>query len=509
MEGVQGKWWIFLALALSVMMVDLDMTAVNLAVVTMAKDLSLSLGNAQWIIDGYMIAAAALMTFSGRLSDTYGTRPIFLSGLAVFTVASLVVALSTGAVSVIASRIIQGACVAFIFPIAAAIVHEIFPKEQQGLALGSIVAIAGFSQAIGPTFGGLMVHFFSWRWIFFIDVPLTIFSLLIAYKYLPKKLDKPTGSQLNYTAVTLFCIGLFALMIALNEVGRWGYTSILFIGFLSVGIISLTIFTRIELKSGYPLLDIHLLSNSNFRFINIARLCMTLIYLSLLFTLSLLLQNVLDYSALDAGFILLAMTLVFGVLSMPAGKLIDSIGPKWPMQVGMLCILVCVTMLAMFTLDTKLAYLLIALVFAGVGIALFIPASATGLLFSVPPEKAGSALGIFFTNGFVGSSLGVALSGLLLHHFSLNKLSDLLKQASIVLTDSQQAIMQQAVLGSSSIHTHLSVLPPSSAAELTLMTKASFLAGFTMIMWLGIVLASISSLLICRLHFPKLLADQI
>ena len=155
------KWWIFISLALSVMLVNVDLSAVNLAIPSITDDLNLTLNAAQWIINGYTIAAAALMAYAGRLCDMFGYRKIFLPGLLVFILTSIAVAFSMGAWSISLSRIFQGASIAFIFPIAGVIVRDVFPQNEQGFAIGLIVSIAGFSQALGPTFGGILISLLS------------------------------------------------------------------------------------------------------------------------------------------------------------------------------------------------------------------------------------------------------------------------------------------------------------------------------------------------------------
>lgn len=265
------KWWVFVATALAVMMVDIDITAVNLALATIARELNVGLSTAQWIIDGYMIAAASLMALGGRLSEIFTGRRVFLFGLGLFAIASFAVGFSTGTWSIISSRILQGACIAFTFPVAIILVRQIFPVEKQGFVIGLMVAIAGLSQALGPTIGGVIIHVLSWRWIFFLNVPLALFAFVVASYALPKVKIPSATYSLHMKGVMALVLGLFGIMTALNEVLRWGVNSIQFIGLLSIGFVLLIVFIFIEFKSRNPLLELRLLINRNFLIISNSR----------------------------------------------------------------------------------------------------------------------------------------------------------------------------------------------------------------------------------------------
>jgi DHA2 family multidrug resistance protein len=476
------KWWVFFATVLAIVMVDIDITAVNLAISTIDKDLHLGLSTAQWVIDGYMISAGALMAFGGRLSDAVGCKRMFLFGLCLFIISSLLVGLANSASVLIFGRILQGASVAFTFPISMVMVRVVFPVEQQGFAVGLIMAIAGFAQALGPTFGGFMIEYFNWRYIFLINIPLSIISIIATYLAVPEDKQEKITIPKNFSLVSLFVMGLLMFMTAINELPHWGVTSSLFAVLLIGGMLVVGIFIYIEFRVSEPILDLRLLLQRDFALLNIVKIIINFIYFSLLFILSLFLQNIIGYSALYAGYLLLFLTLAYGILSVPAGKLVDKIGIVIPLSVGMGLLAMSTFMFAMLYFYYSLYLVIIALLLAGISIGLTIPASGTAVIFSVAREKLGSAMGIFFTTGFIAGSLGVGISGLLLNVLSKYKLNTLLIQDNITLSNIQ---LNQLQLWASGI-SHIEL------AQFQGLISHSFLFSFSIIMFIYTLLAIIA-----------------
>jgi EmrB/QacA subfamily drug resistance transporter len=496
------KWWVFVATAFTIMMVDLDSTAINLALASIAKDLNIGLPTAQWIIDGYMIAAAAMMAVGGKLSDIFGWRRIFIFGLITFILSSLAVGLSDGSWSVLISRIIQGSCIAFTFPVSLAIVRLVFPSQHHGFIMGLLIAIAGLSQALGPTVGSIIIHILGWRWIFFIDVPLALIALMIAVQTIPTDKQNIVKQPLPFRRAILLVAGMFLVMTALNEATYWGIDSLKFIGLLLLSACLLIIFVTNELRTEKPLLELQLFANSNFLLINIIRLLLNFIYFAMLFTVGLLLQNILGYSTLNSGYILLALTLVFGVLSIPAGKFVDKVGPKKPILIGFIFLMISNLILAM-AVHLTLSTLLIALFLAGIAIALLVPATGAAALFSVQLEKTGAAMGIFLTNAFIGGSMGIAISGLLLAFQSKQPLDALINQSHLSLTMSQMNVLSHVASGVRDISSIHNMFSTSVLYKATLIVQETFIHGFTYAMSLCFLLGLVALILTIFFKLPS------
>lgn len=411
MFGVKQKWLIFIALACAAVMVDVDMTAINLAVHTIANSLSMSVATAKWVVDGYTIAAACLMAFGGSCADNIGDKKVFQTGLVAFMLASLAVGLSQGPVSIIVSRIIQGGCIAFTFPVAMTIAQRVFPQEQQGMAIGLLISIAGVSQALGPTIGGAIIHLLSWRWIFLLNIPVAVLSLVIMVTCLPAPQAKER-QPIKISLLVPLIVGLFALITAFNEFRQLGgITSLSFLGLIVLAIISLSLFAYRELNHKTPILDLRILASPAVNLVMMMRLLINFTYFGWLFLLGILLQQTLGYSAFLAGVIMMSLTLVIAVLSGPVGKMIDKIGSYKVAGLGLVLALIANVMLGMFVFFHPTWYLCLSLLVAGLAAALLIPSNATACMGALPPEKAGAGMGMLFTAGFIGSALGVAILG--------------------------------------------------------------------------------------------------
>lgn len=416
MKQYKSYWIVFISLLLAIVMVDIDTTAINLAITTIIKDLGLSISQGQWIIDGYTMAAAVLMAFAGRVGDLFGYRKVLLYAYIVFIFASLIAGCAPNFSLLVLGRFIQGMCVAFTFPISIALVRVVFPKGKQGLAVSMLISAAGISQAIGPTFGGLMIEYASWRWIFLINVPLSLIAFYILYTFLGKQEQKKSVS-LHYLTLVPLIVGLFSLMTAFNEVNQLGLLSVSFIGLLLLSIVSLTFFVYIEIHGKTPLLDLKLLLSEAFSSLLLVRFLVNFTYFSLLFGLGLVLRQALHYSAMDAGFIMLSLTVIIVVLALPVGKIIDKIGPLKPLLLGCVLMLLSCIALSFQSNYESLPALMCILFVAGVATSFLIPASTTAAMLSIPPEKTGAAMGVFATFGFLGNSLGVAISGSIIAHY--------------------------------------------------------------------------------------------
>jgi len=474
-------WWVFFATALAIMMVDIDVSAVNLALTTIGREFHTGIITLKWIVSGYMIAAASLMAFGGRLCDIVGSKRVFLGGLSAFAFASVAVGCSVGPLSIIVSRIVQGACIAFTLPVAITVVRQVFPKHLQGFVGGLMFAIAGFSQALGPTIGGIIIHLLSWRWIFWVNIPLVMLALLLVVRYVPSK-TIATKQPIPFLGAVILSIGLLTLMAAINEISRLGVTSFLFLLLLLIAMMALFIFSLMEWKAKDPILDLRLLMNRNFMFISMIRFLLTFVYFALLFVLGLLLQNFLGYSVLHAGYVLLALTLALGTVSIPAGKCVDKIGPKPLIISGALLLASGVFLLSFINQSSSLLLLIIGLMFSGAGVSILMTATGAAALFAVTPEKSGAAMGVLISSGFIGASVGAASTGLFLSLYSDYKLKALLVLKHIPLLPHQIVLLNKIASGAQGFQHKQALFSPGVAKTLSSMVGQAFFGSFQVLM---------------------------
>ncbi|MCK4608220.1 MAG: MFS transporter, partial [Gammaproteobacteria bacterium] len=329
-----NKWLIILAIGIMHTAINIDFTAVNLAVAPIVKQFHASLTTAQWIINSYLLGSICLMIASGKIADMVGKRKIFLWGATIFTIASGLAGVAINQEWLITARFLQGIAVAIIFPVAMSIAFTSFPQKQRGLAMAIMLTIGGLAQSFGPVFGGIMVHFASWRWIFLINVPLGLFSIIATSILYPADNITTPEQSIDYRGIILIATALLLLSFGLNEIEQLGINSILLWSSLGAGAVLLLILGWHANQTANPIIELNCFKNRKFSTILIIRILIGYCWLALLFPIGLYLQNVLGYSALYAGLVLLAMSLMFGTLSPLAGKLIDRVGSKIPLIIG-------------------------------------------------------------------------------------------------------------------------------------------------------------------------------
>lgn len=422
-------WWILFATSLLMFTLNVDLTATNLALPAISLDLHTNLSTAQWIINGSLIACATLTATAGRFGDLFGHRKIYLMGSAVFLLSSLAVGASQNGLSIILARVFQGFSIALCFPMIYVLNFKSFPKNKHGIALGILTTVVGFAQAVGPSFGGILIQYLSWRWIFFVNIPIVLISCwIILLKY---KEDSYQKSTIDYIGITFLSSALFCLIYALNQAHIWGLDSLLFISILILSLILFSIFILIEKNTQNPIIHLELFKNKNFVLINVIRGIFNYCFFVILFFMGLFLQNILGMPALKAGFYLLFMSVVFGVVAPFYGKLIDRVGIKLPINLAAVFFIIAFIFFVNLNNDVKSYILIPALFFLGVSNGAILPSSSLGVMSSLPAEKVGMGTGCFFTIMFVSSSLGVAISGIILAVASQNYITHATQTANL------------------------------------------------------------------------------
>ena len=222
----QNKWWALLGFGLSVAILNLDFTIVNLALPVIANVFRISLAHLEWINISFILAAACITLLSGHFADQYGRRKIFLIGIAIFTVGSLLAAAAVGTWTIVAGRTLQGLGVGISFPMTLILLSEPFPEHQRGMAMGLLSTFNGVSQALGPTIGGLIVQWLGWRWAFIINLPICPTVMLVVwYKCQVELAASAQNSRLHIPSVVAMIASLILILIALNQINEWSALS--------------------------------------------------------------------------------------------------------------------------------------------------------------------------------------------------------------------------------------------------------------------------------------------
>jgi EmrB/QacA subfamily drug resistance transporter len=408
-SGRRGHpWWTLLATALGVIMVALDGTVVAIANPFIAEDLHASLADLQWVTNAYLLALAVLLIPAGKLGDRYGRRAVFLTGVVGFAVTSLAVGLSGSIGMVILFRTLQGVAGALIMPNTLALLREAFPKEKLNAAIGIWGAVTAAATAGGPILAGVLVEHFDWASVFFINVPVGVLALVVGL-FVLRESKESAGGRLDYAGLITLGTGLFALIFGVIKAQAWGWGDVGSLAFIVGGLALIAGFAVLETKIADPLVPMTIFRDRSVAIGSITVLLNFFALFGVLFFVSLYLQSVHGYSAVQAGIRTLPLTLLFVVSSPISGWLTGRFGPRVPITLGLG--FVTAAMLSLLLLNTDSAYLVLwpPMVGLGIGIGLVVVASTEAIVGNTPVEHAGVAGGVQSTFMQLGGVLGSAV----------------------------------------------------------------------------------------------------
>ena len=404
------KWWTLGAVAFGLFMIMLDNTVVNVALPSIQRDLGVGLSELEWVVSGYALTFAALMLIGGKLADAYGRRLVFVTGIAIFTLASLACGLASSGDTLIAARIAQGVGAALMNPATLSIIAVTFPPRQRGTAIGIWAGTSALALALGPLIGGLLTEHASWNWIFFVNVPIGILGIAASFLLIDESRDE-THERLDLPGLATSALGLFTLTYGLIEANNYGWGSARIVGAFVVAAVSITAFIILERRQRAPMLDLTLFRNRTYAGANLVMLLVALAMFGVFFFVSLYMQNVLGYSAVQAGAAFLPMTVLIILAAPLAGRLSDRWGSRGLMAGGMLLLAVQLAYFSQLSSDATFWHLLPGLLIGGFGMAMTMPPSSAAAMRAVPVEKAGVGSAVLNACRQVGGSTGIALMG--------------------------------------------------------------------------------------------------
>jgi len=480
-------------MCLLTVMLNIDITAVNLAIPVIAHEFHASLTSMQWVINAYVLLSAMFQIFGGRLGDTYGYKKIFLIGTSLFVIGSAGAGLAFNEELLIGFRALQGFALGISYPMTIILTFAAFPKKNRGFALSFIVATMGISLAIGPPLGGLIIDLIGWRWIFYINVPLGILTFILAYLFcLPRKAD--TIHPIDYKGASLLAIGLFSVLLAINQVQNWGLDSLAFWIILFLGLLFLLSLYFIEKREPYPIINFHIFRIRNFLLNNLIRIIVQLVFISILFFLPLFLLNISGYSSLYSGILLLFLTVVIGVISPLAGKWVDKVGDKIPNILSMSLFAIACFLFSFLNTNPNIIFLGVSLLLVGVATGVTFISTVTGSISVASEKEKGAASGMIFTSAWLGCALGVALMGGILAFSSKSYLLKQIGQIKLSLSTTQLEMLERVSKGISSYKHLSSHFSPEVVDQVIEITRSSFLHGFhtSMLVWMFFSLVGVA-----------------
>jgi EmrB/QacA subfamily drug resistance transporter len=407
------RWQALAVLALSLLVITIDNTILNVALPSIRTDLDADSSQSQWIVDSYLLVFAGLLLVGGTLGDRFGRRRALFTGLAIFGIGSLLAALSGSALELIACRSLMGIGSALIMPATLSILTNIFPADERPRAIAAWAGVSGLGVALGPITGGLLLDSFGWASVFLVNLPIVVAALVAGAILVPESRD-PASPRIDVVGVILSIAGLGAVVWGLIEASDRGWTDPVILGAFAAGAAVVVGFLAWERRVAHPMLDVRIFRNLRF---SAASVSVTLVFFALMgssFLLTTYLQTIMGYSALDAGIRMLPVAFGLVVGSRASVALVHRLGTKVVVAAGLTVVAVGLGVLSTAEVDSGYGLVATALAIMGFGMALGMAPATEAIMGSLPRAKAGVGSAMNDVLREVGGTLGVAVLGSIL-----------------------------------------------------------------------------------------------
>ncbi|HEV7481815.1 MAG TPA: MFS transporter [Solirubrobacterales bacterium] len=405
------NWLALFAMGIAVLVIANDFSAINVALPTMEKDFDTNINTIQWVVNAYALTFGVMIVTGGRLADMFGRRNAFFLGTAIFATMSALGGVAPTETWLIACRTLMGIGGALMWPAILGMTFAILPEDKAGLAGGIILGAAGLGNALGPLIGGVLTETLSWRWIFFLNVPIAIFAVAVTYFLVHVKEPEAKDQRIDYPGIAALSIGLVSLLIALDQVDDWGWSDPKVIGLLAVAAVLVLAFVPIERRAGaHALIPRAIMRNRSFTASCVAILFMSATFFASLLYLPQFMENQFGYSPLQAGVGILPFLGVFAVVSFVAGPLYNRLGAKPLAVFGAGCITLAPFLFSQVDAASSYGSLVPGMVVLGLGVGSFYPTATTAGVTSVDDSQTSLAGGIVYMFQIAGGSIGLGLT---------------------------------------------------------------------------------------------------
>jgi EmrB/QacA subfamily drug resistance transporter len=442
----ERRWLILGVLCLSLMMIVMDNTILNVAIPSLIRDLDASNSELQWIIDSYVLVFAGLLLTTGSLSDRFGRKGALQVGIILFSLGSVAAALSTSATQLIFTRAFMGIGGALIMPSTLSILTNVFrdPKER-GRAIAVWAGFSGLGVAIGPITGGLLIEHFEWSSVFWINVPIAVIALGLGIAVVPTSRD-PRKSKLDPVGAIMSIIGLATLLFGIIEGPAKGWGSTEVVGAFAIASVALTAFVLWERHSATPMLDVTVFKNARF---TAASSTITLMFFALfgsMFLMTQYWQLVHGYSALQAGLRLIPHAATMMIVAPLSARIVERVGTKRVVLTGLTLIATSLALLSTIDPDSPYPLVISFFMLMAAGMGMTMPPSTESVMGSLPRAKAGVGSAVNDTTRQVGGALGVAIIGSVVSSVYSSRIADLARRFELSgeATDHAQASLGSA-----------------------------------------------------------------
>lgn len=458
-------------------MLLVDITIVQVALPQIQRELHASLTQLQWVIDAYALALASLILISGSLSDRLGRQRVFLFGVAIFTLASVLCGLASTIEVLISARVLQGVGGAAMFATSLALIGQEFSGRERGTAIAYWSSTVGGAVAVGPLLGGALTDGLGWQWIFYVNVPVGLAAIAVGLTRTTNIAD-PNPGRLDVGGLVTLASGLFLLIYGVLRGRAEGWGSGLIVSGFIGGAVLMLLFVLIELRVAKPMFDLSLFRLPSFVGVSVATFAIGAGMFSMFLFITLYLQNILGYSAFDGGLRLLPTTVFVFVVPLLTRRFVPSVSPRLMLSGGLVAIAVGLLWMHQIDASSSWTALLGGSILAGTGIGLANPAIAAVALGVVVPQRSGMASGISNTFRISGVAVGIAVNGAVFASALASRLADLLPGRGPGFADAVSAAgVHAAKVGDSASILAIKTAFTGAFGDLTILGAAMTLVG--------------------------------
>ncbi|MDR0980758.1 MAG: MFS transporter [Methanocalculaceae archaeon] len=418
-KAAAGVGLLIFVVALAAFMSALDGTIVNIAIPTISEIFDLSASSVSWVATIYLLVMAGCILICGKVADVIGFKKVFLAGFAIFTIGSFACGffpeLLNSYPSLLIGRVLQALGGAMLMAIAPAMITTFVPPEQKGKAMGILMTIAALGTALGPVLGGFLTQYFSWEWIFYINVPVGVLAIVLGVKAIPVQNKGTTTLKTfdKYGAVLIF-LGLATLLYAFSEGLTLGWTDPVILGCFAVAVIALAGFVIHQLRYSEPLLDLRLFKSTNFFLTNLTFVLVIASFAGINYLMPFFLQYVRDFTVSDAGMVLTALSIGMMITGILSGMLFNKISGKFLCITGSLLLLGGYYLLWHMSALTETGYIVAALFIVGLGLGMMMLPLTNMVLSSVAKSKQGMVSSLTGLEQFAPMTIGIVIYNLIL-----------------------------------------------------------------------------------------------
>ncbi len=487
-------------LGLTILILNIDLTIVTVALPIIGRFFQASMTQLQWVNNVYLLVFASTVILVGKISDIVGAKKVFCSGIVIFFLGSAIAGFAPNIPLLIIGRIFQGIGMAQSFPMAIILANRIFPPEKRSVAIGILITFTGVGQAIGPTIGGFITQFASWRYVFLVNLPICVVCCLLVFYFCSRDEITLKEKYVDYFSAIILALALILYLFAFNEINHWGVGSGLFISCLAIATVLMGLFIILQKRCPYPLVDLSIFNQSSFSLICVVRLLFQYTFVALIFVLPLYLQNILQFEPSHVGLILLTSTVVMGIVGPITGKAVTRFGVRKLIIISQFAS-VLGYLLFLFSGDTiSWVTFLLGLMLIGVNVGVMFSASNYAAVNVVAPQQQGVGYGVFITIAFFSGAIGVGLSGAMLSAIGLHHFTQTVAAQHMNLSSQ---LFEPVISGAHNISYVKKIVSPDLVPIVSGWVKSSFVVAYHDVIAIMLILSLVALIISFFLREPK------